>query len=251
MIDPKLFDPDPGVRWKTAREFRQNNYLAIKSKIESDFRDWPNFWWGGVNPWVVFVGPSPGNRPGQPIDWKKEKMPTLGEANTIVKTYEDKNGFWSRMRNWSIAAFELAEVFRGEPEAALGSILIANIIPCNQGNSSKIKDADLSAATPKAVKLISRLRPRLIVPMEKRVSRLLITEFENQGSYIQKGPIKYKMPAKNQRYDYYKPTIWELQTSFGTLCIAESPQHPTKQKFYEPSIVDEYLASIIVRCLPA
>lgn len=83
MIDSKLFDPDPRVRWKTARELRQNNYLAIKSKIESDFRDWPNFWWGVVNPWVVFVGPSPGNRPGQSIDWKKEKMPTLGEANTI------------------------------------------------------------------------------------------------------------------------------------------------------------------------
>lgn len=181
---------------------------------------------------------------------RKKKCRRL-EKRTRSKTYEDKNGFWSRMRNWSIAAFELAAVFRGEPEAALGSILIANIIPRNQGNSSRIKDADLSAATPKAVKLMSRLRPRLIVPREKRVSRLLIKEFENQGLYIQKGPIKYKVPAKNQRYDYYQPTTWELETSFGTLCVAESPQHPTKRNFYEPSIVDEYLASIIVRCLPA
>jgi hypothetical protein len=122
--------------------------------------------------------------------------------------------------------------------------LLANLIPTNEGDSRKIGKVQLEAAAPEAVNLLLKLRPRVIVPMDKRISPLLIEGFRNHGGIVN-GPVVNQVPAKNQRYSYYKPKVWNIMIAENPILIAESPQHPSKRNFYDPLEVDKYLARVL------
>ena len=166
---PDLFDPDPRKRWKAARTLRIERCEDVALEIAKRYSTWPKYWWGVVNPWLVFIGPSPGNSGTKPIDWAKEGMPTIGQIQVHFKEYDDSAGFWPRMREWTANAYALADIFPGDPDAALGSVLLANLVPTNQGDSGKIGKDELENAIPSAVSLLTELRPRVIVPMDKRI----------------------------------------------------------------------------------
>jgi hypothetical protein len=242
-----LYDPDPRARWAAARELRVEHAREIAAEIAQRFSKWPKFWWGVVNPWLVFIGPSPGNSGSKAIDWTKERMPTIGEVQLHVSEYEDSAGFWSRMRDWTANAYALAGIFPNDRTAALGSVLLANLVPINQGDSTKISQAELDAAIPGAAALLEGLRPRVFVLMDKRISRPLLEEFQRRGFVRTSDPIVCLVPAKSQTYSHYKPRIWNLAKGLHRILVAESPQHPSKRNFYDPLDVDRYLASILER----
>jgi len=185
------------------------------------------------------------------INWDTERLPTLGKPHEHFSTYVDSTGFWRRLREWTIEAYRLADVFPGDKEASFGITLLANVLDTNVGAAGKIKGALLAAAIPRVVNNLELVKPRIIVPMEKRVSKLLIEEFRKRGAVIIAGPSQTLVPAKNQRYQNYKPKSWCLQTDFGQLLVAEAPQHPSKKNFYEPKTIDDYLAQKIKMCLNA
>ncbi|MNB94855.1 hypothetical protein D3C75_420160 [compost metagenome] len=247
MIDtPDLYDPNPRTRWIAARQLRVERPQEVAAEIARRYdATWPRFWWGVINPWLVFVGPSPGNSGSRPIDWARERMPTIGDVQVHFKEYDDSAGFWSRMREWTTNAYTLAGIFPNEPDAALSSVLLANLVPINQGDSGKIDKADIEAAIPDTVTLLAKLCPRVIVPMDKRISHPLLAGFLSLGFQVESGPISRSVPAKSQTYTHYKPSTWKLKAPSGALVIAESPQHPSKRNFYDPQEVDNYLASVL------
>ena len=102
---------------------------------------------------------------------------------------------------------------------------------------------------PNVLNNLELVRPRIIVPMHKRVSKLLIAEFRRRGARITIGPKEMLVPAKNQRFSHYKPKDWHLDTKFGPLLVTEAPQHPSKRNFYDPKVFDSYLADKIRLCL--
>ena len=251
MKDKTLFSPDPRLRWKHAKEYAEAKGKELDKEITARYKDWPCYWFGAANAWLVFLGPSPGDSGGRTIDWPKEKYPTLGKPHGLFSTYVDSTGFWRRLREWTIEAYRLADVFQDDKEASFGVTLLANVLDTNVGAARKIKDASLAAAMPRVVDNLELVRPRIIVPMEKRVSRLLIEEFRKRGAVIIAGPSQTLVRAKKQRYQNYKPWSWCLQTDFGQLLVAEAPQHPSKKNFYEPKTIDDYLAQKIKMCLNA
>lgn len=202
-----------------------------------------------MNPWLVFVGPSPGNSPGRPIDWVRERMPTLGEVQVHMREYVDGTGFWNRMRTWIVAAYKDAGIFDDDRAAALGSALLANLVSEHQGDARRISDFKLEQATPEAVALLRKLRPRVIVPMEKRIGPLLVAELQRQGAKVDSGPNRVSVLAKNQIYSHYRSKVWRVSTDFGPVTLAESPQQPSKVNFYEPVVVDSYLGQIMREAL--
>ncbi len=242
---PDLFHTDPRKRWDVARKLHLEQADDVAARIAEYYSAWPKYWWGVINPWLVFIGPSPGNSGARTIDWAREGLPTLGQPQVHFKEYNDSVGFWVRMREWTANAFELAGIFPGEPEAALGSVLLANLVPTNQGDSRKIGRAELESAIPAATLLLTKLRPRVIVPMDKRISQLLVDELKRLGSCIESGPVEHAVPAKSQTYPFYKPRSWRVTTPFGALRIAESPQHPSRRNFYEPRELDRYLGDVL------
>jgi len=126
LIDaPALYDLDPRVRWAAARRLHTEQPQEVEAEIKIRYAMWPKFRWGVINPWLVFVGPSPGSSGSRPIDWDRERMPTIGQAQVHFKEYGDSVGFWSRMREWTTNAFALAGLFPKKSDAALGSVLLA------------------------------------------------------------------------------------------------------------------------------
>ncbi len=222
----------------------------LRLAIRSHFSDWPRYWWGVINPWLVFVGPSPGNSGGQSVDWDSELWPALGEPQLHFRNHRDHRGFWDRIRVWTESAYRRAGIFE-DVDAAHGSVLLANLIPVREGDSSKIRNADLKAAVPKAVSLLRRLRPRVIVPMTKKIADLLISEYVSQGACVIAGPTSRSVRARTSMYPYYHPSVWRLASAEGAICVAESPQHPSRSSLYYAEDVDEYLAEIMRESLSA
>jgi hypothetical protein len=126
---------------------------------------------------------------------------------------------------------------------------MANVTDKNQGDSTKISIGDLKARMSTVVDHFERIRPRLIITMDKRIAPLLLNEFKNRDARVRVGPKTVIVPAKNQTYEFYKPKWWELETRIGNVRMAESPQHPSKRNFYDSAAVDRYLADMISACV--
>lgn len=135
ITDPQLFHLDPFLRWKKASEIRRSLGSSLITEIRAAFPSWPKYWWGAINPWLVFIGPSPGNSPGAEVNWEIERWPALGEPQMHFAQYRGGAGFWPRMGQWTQNAYGAAGIFSDDPEACLGSVLLANMIPTKQGDA--------------------------------------------------------------------------------------------------------------------
>jgi hypothetical protein len=217
--------------------------------IREAYETWPKYWWGVANAWLVYLGPSPGNSAAAPINWEVERLPTLGEPHMHFVSQHDSTGFWPRLREWTINAYSLSGVFIDDDDAAIGSTLLANVLDTREGDAGRISESALEHAMPRTVEHLATVRPRIIVPMEKRISRLLVAELKRTGGRVIRGPSRTSVPALNQRYDFYHPQSWTFEMSFGPVLVAESPQHPSKRNFYDSMEMDEYLAAKIRSCL--
>lgn len=209
---------------------------------------WPRHWFGTVNAWLLYLGPSPGNSPGRPINWQRDQFPTVGAPNEHFRTYEDGSGFWRRLRAWTGAGFRAAEIFDGDSDAALGMAMLGNVVETFAGDAARITTPELERGMPTAARCISLIQPRLIVPMEKRLTPLLLGELKSAGWQLL-GSGTTQVPAKNQRYRYYRPAWYSLHREAQTLLVAESPQHPSKSNFYEPAEMDVYLGAMLRRTI--
>ena len=229
-----IHHPDPAARLAAAR-------TAPHSPEVPD--PWPAFWTGVSNPWLVFLGPSPGNSPGKVQAAGGLRAPTLGTPHPHVEEYVDSNGFWERIREWSHRSFALAGVF-DSPRDSLSSVLVGNILATSAGDSSKLDASELRAGIPPAAKIIRWLHPRLVVTMDKRISKPLVEALVADGMKIS-GSQRLEVPAKNQTYAFYRPHLWDLHGHGLRIRILEAPQHPTKRNFYESAVMDDFLAGHI------
>lgn len=228
---PNIYDPNPRERLKSAR--------AVAAQTESSVA-WPPYWTGVSNAWLVFLGPSPGNSPGKVVAEGGIRTPTLGLPHPHVATYEDSNGFWPRIRQWTHQAFSLSGVFT-EPKDSLSLVLVGNILSANQGDAGKLPLTELLSAIPGAAQALLRMQPRLVVTMDKRISGPLVKSLVEAGMSQVNSRIQ-TVPARNQLYVAYKPKSWDLMHPSFNMRVVESPQHPTKVNFYDSAVVDEFLA---------
>src|SRR5688500_2077885 len=123
-----IHHPDPVKRLAAAR-------AAPRPQAVPD--TWPAFWTGVSNPWLVFLGPSPGNSPDKAQAIGGPRAPTLGAPHPHVETYIDSNGFWERIREWTHRSFALAGVF-DKPADSLSSVLVGNVLAISAGDSRKL-----------------------------------------------------------------------------------------------------------------
>ena len=61
--------------------------------------EWPMMSPGSLNAWLVFIGASPGNSPGE--DWNYDPLPSIGGPHPGVSEYEDENDYWNRIREYA------------------------------------------------------------------------------------------------------------------------------------------------------
>ena len=230
------YHPHPADRLAAARDASQlvEHTLPV---------DWPDYWTGVSNPWLMFLGPSPGNSPGRLSATSGNRPPTLGVPHPHLARYEDSNGFWNRIRDWTHQSFLLAGVFQ-EPVDSLSSVLVGNLLATSAGDSKKLELSALIASIPSASRIILSLQPRIVVTMDKRISGPLVKMLTQQGMTLSSSQ-RQQVPAKNQSYEYYRPHSWDLADSQIKIRVIESPQHPTKHNFYDAAVMDTFLAAHI------
>jgi hypothetical protein len=213
---------------------------------DARFDGWPAYWFGSANAWLVFIGPSPGDSPSaSPVNWKRDRLPTLGKPNEHLATYRDGRGFWPRMRAWVGNAFAGAGIFT-EPGDAWAVTMVGNLASSAAGDASTIPADELRRglrATSAALKLV---QPRLVVPLHKRVTELLLPLLSGEG-WIETARDRTDVPALNQRFTLYKPNWFELTRGDERMLVAEAPQHPSRTNFYDPKEMDIYLANLVMR----
>ena len=229
-----IHHPDPVKRLAAARAAPQPQAVPDT---------WPAFWTGVSNPWLMFLGPSPGNSPGKAQAAGGLRAPTLGAPHPHVEGYIDSNGFWERIREWSHRSFALAGVFDA-PTDSLSSVLVGNILATSAGDSRKLDASELRGGIPPAAKIIRWLQPRLVVTMDKRISKPLVEALVAEGMTISESH-RLEVPAKNQTYAFYRPHLWDLHDTGFSIRVLEAPQHPTKRNFYDSSVMDHFLAGHI------
>jgi hypothetical protein len=245
----ELFDADPRERWTEALRLRVDpSWTAVA--IRERYLWWPRFWFGCLNSWLVFLGPSPGNSPGVPVNWERDQFPSLGRPNEHLRTYRDSQGFWDRIRSWTCSAFAQSGVFGPEmSEAALAMTMVANVTDMSAGSARDVENSALLAGLPGTIRGLETVRPGLVVPMDKRLTPLIRQRLASDGWDTTESGV-CEVAAFNQRYPFYRPHWYRLENSArSAVLIAEAPQHPSKVNFYRTSDMDSYLGSMITRAM--
>lgn len=125
--DDPLFAPDPVMRWAESQRRRADPAWS-PAAVRERYPWWPRYWFGSVNAWLVFLGPSPGASGSRAINWERDQFPTLGRLNEHVRAFPDSQGFWDRLREWIAEGYGRGGVFkRKELEAALAMSMLGNV----------------------------------------------------------------------------------------------------------------------------
>jgi hypothetical protein len=117
---------------------------------------WPRMSPGGLNAWLVFIGPSPGASPGHAA-WDYDPRPSIGGPHPGLSEYEDANGFWAGIRAFARAVF---------PDVAVGDAYALTMV--------RNLDEELAAVGPKGSHMVKAaanvvgdlgriVKPRLVV----------------------------------------------------------------------------------------
>ena len=240
------WSPHPQKRWVESQELRETSQWSTTGIAQQVGDRWPDYWFGAVNAWLVFLGPSPGNSPDPKQGDVVWELPTIGEPSVNFAEYHDTARFRERIRAWTSAAYSLAEVFpQSDRRSALGSALLANVVPSRAGRAKDITDEQLRDRMGRVLDIFEEVvQPGLVVTLEKRVSRILRKEYMRRGSRVVGSGVTV-VPAKNQPFPSYKPHWYNLQTVRGHVLIAESPQHPSHPNFFDMEEVESYLAAMV------
>ena len=166
-----------------------------------------------------------------------------------MANYRDSQGFWDRIRDWTDQSFQRAGVFsRKERDASLAMSMVGNVTEGSAGNALTIADGSLADRMPLVARTLEAVKPGVVVTMDKRLTPLLEKALEDmQWSKGECGTTE--VPARNQRFSYYRPAWSEYRSDVRRLIVCESPQHPSRSNFYDPSDMDRYLSNMIRRSL--
>ena len=127
----------------------------LRERLMSGLPSWPLFSPGSLNAWLVFLGPSPGNSPGE--CWNYDPLPSVGGAHGGVAEYQDGKGFWNWVRTVSIAVFSELTA-----EDAYAATMVRNLVP--EQSAVGPQGAHMPSAAREALKVVGELiRPRLVI----------------------------------------------------------------------------------------
>lgn len=96
---------------------------GTRDELLSQLPEWPLYSPGGLNAWLVFLGPSPGASPSE-TGWSFDPRPSIQGAHPGVSKYRDTRGFWNGIR-----AFAKAILWDLEPEDAYAATMVRNLDP--------------------------------------------------------------------------------------------------------------------------
>jgi hypothetical protein len=164
----QLWAADPQTRLQAARALDGRELEAIRQELLQGCPQarWPYGCNTSINPWVVFLGPSPGNSPeagDQNFSGAREGVwPTAGTPVHAFGEYHDPKGFFVKLRQLAISIVSAAS--RGKL-AGRDALALAGMMNLDSGASG---EASQVVASPKFAEWVvnatfRRLRPRWVI----------------------------------------------------------------------------------------
>jgi len=114
-----MYSPNPKERYK---EFLKIS-ASQKRKLLSKIPPWPMYSPGTINAWLVFLGASPGDSPGEK-PWDYDHNPTTNKPHPGVSEYKDSRGYWDGIRLYSEKIF-----YDLTPDQAYSLTMVRNFDP--------------------------------------------------------------------------------------------------------------------------
>ncbi|HMO86594.1 MAG TPA: hypothetical protein PKC18_16910 [Lacipirellulaceae bacterium] len=201
-----------------------------------------------VNPFLVVLGPSPGNSP-QPgdvefVEQRPYEEPTVGQVHPKF-LYEDARGYWQKVRELSIG------VLRGfDPELSAEECYSlsgqTNLGVGGFGRANKqAVDPTYARWVPRVV--MEKLRPRIIIMLG--LLSLLKDHEAIRRDFASSGLIRidWKRPDREFRFEQYQQKkllfrTWRIsRPDGGVTTVVSWPNHPSRAPMTN---VDLWRASI-------
>jgi hypothetical protein len=243
--DPKsfpseLWHPSPTRRLKAARALSKERISELQKFVAGDapMRPWPFGMATVANPYIVFLGPSPGNSrssedvglPSVPLD-----LPTVGKPHPRMG-YQDTRGFFDRIREATRILINSQEptIPKDDPISLMGKLNLG-VGEFGSANSGVVEDVYLEW-TPRVI--VQRLKPMLLVLVGMKgilkenpaIRGSLSSSFGvDLGVAKEKATFEYQGQDgsfKRLTYDLWTPT-WNDHKPI----VVQWPQHPSRAPF--------------------
>lgn len=201
-----VFDPDPAVRLRAARDLAPR----ARRKLLRPVPEWPHESPGARNAWLLFVTTKPPSWRDQLLSWPEGPL-VLGEPHPGF-LYPDPIGFWVEVRRWAI---ELLQVH--EPSWSTAECLALTAL---------VHIGDRPEALPLAT---ATCRPRMVVFLDEAAWQTAGLELPTE---------RLAVPDPHRPGQVYEG--WWGTTEDG-LVVGKSPQHPTMHRLYRAEDLARWL----------
>ena len=186
----------------------------------SSLPEWPMMSPGSSNAWLVFIGASPGNSPGD--DWNYDPLPSITGPHPGVAEYVDGKGFWNSIRKYARAVFpEL------QPDDAYAATMVRNLVEEQAATGPTGKH--MYVAADQVVDVLDKLiRPRLVISLGKarnftdRAFRMMTTTKHYDSGAL------FSSNAANKHKWFSLTGRWETGKAF--LYVSPVGIHPSRKQ---------------------
>jgi hypothetical protein len=191
-----------------------------------------------INPWVVFLGASPGTSP-EPGETnygpRTPTLPTAGCAPDPITKYRDSKGFYEKLRSLTIA------LMRAEADQAMevsDALSLSGIMNLDSGASGEARNVTVDEAFARwsLDVTIRRLRPRYIVGVglsgflgDRRHAWLRPLLSGYAGAAFMPGHAPVSAPFEGYTEKRYVFRAWPLRNGgMSPQHLIMLPQHPSR-----------------------
>lgn len=227
-----LWSNDPNERIQAAAHLDKSKVdsLVRAHAQDSPQQPWPFGMATCINPFIVVLGPSPGNSPNagdvefakngpQPFDY-----PTLGKPHPHL-FYQDRTRFFVKVR--ALITGVLSSVYDVPEEKALSLGGLMNLDTGMNANAANVQYRD-DFVKWVAGSITQRMRPRILVCIGLSGKRSYVLNLVDPSLDGQKPAVEWTF----SRYSKLRYRVWRSQRgSMAPLYIVFWPQHPSKPPF--------------------
>ena len=239
-LPSELWHSSPRMRLKAARALSDEQKGALQKFIAGDapMRPWPFGMATVANPYIIFLGPSPGNSrsskdAGLPQD--PLALPTVGKPHPGMD-YRDTRGYWDKIREATKFLIRSLEptMPEGDHISLMGKLNLG-VGEFGSADSGVVEDVYLDW-TPRVI--VQRLRPMVLVlsGMKGILTRnpiirdSLSTAFGVNFCAPERTEV-FKYLGKNGSAKHLTYKLWAPTWSGNKPIIVQWPQHPSRAPF--------------------
>lgn len=236
-----LWSDDPAERFAAAQDTTLTSGWPERIGQNAPMKPWPYGMPTSINPFVVFLGASPGNSPPvgdathqvcEPYD-----LPTTGQAHRHIYC-PDTSNYWNRVRALGATIVQAHAQALSEPEAlALIGHLNLGTEQCGQAKNARI-EPEYCRWVPDII--LDSLRPSYVILLGLR-GRIATCNFDP----AKRLGINWNKPDESVEFAAYKTKrfqfrVWSRKRPDGkTVRFVQWPQHPSQAPMTNSAIWNE------------